>query len=202
MTGHLMTTASLTQARLMELLDYNQYTGEFTWRIHAGNRSANTLAGSINHRGYLDISVDGKNYRAHRLAWLYSYGNFPIGVIDHIDGDKLNNKLSNLRDVPNSKNLLAHRKLNGNNSSGMIGVHRNHKGWRAEITVGMQKIGLGTYDTPEEASIAYVAAKMFNEKKQWQGLTDEDWIIGKRSADYIAGAEWAEAKLKEKNSAT
>ena len=204
-----MTTQILSQSRLQELLQYNEETGIFTWRIHAGNRLSNSIAGSLCKRGYFDISVDGKNYRAHRLAWLYVYGNFPIGVIDHINGIKSDNRLVNLRDVTNAKNLLSFRKVSSNNTSGFLGVSKNHDGWRAEINVNVQKINLGTYPTKEEASIAYVAAKLFNEKKHWVGLTDEEvaefdtwhdnreeevgWCNPSEIVAYI------EAKLKDKN---
>ena len=182
-------------------MHYDYQTGAFTWRVHAGNRLSNSVAGSIGKRGYSDISVDGKNYRAHRLAWLYMHGNFPIGVIDHINGIKSDNRLINLRDVTNAKNLLSWRKVSSNNTSGFLGVSKNHDGWRAEINVNVQKINLGTYATKEEASIAYVAAKLFNEKKQWVGLTPKD------IADLVVYpmnptadlARAIEAKLKEKN---
>jgi hypothetical protein len=169
-----MTTQILSQFRVKELLLYDADTGYFTWRINVGNRKSNSVAGSLCKKGYLDISVDGKNYRAHRLAWLYINGHFPIGVIDHINGNKADNRLVNLRDVTNAKNLLSFRKVSSNNTSGFLGVSKNHAGWRAEINTHLQKINLGTYQTKEEASVAYVAVKLFNEKKVWVGLTDEE----------------------------
>lgn len=204
-----MTTQILSQSRLQELLQYNEETGIFTWRIHAGNRLSNSIAGSLCKRGYFDISVDGKNYRAHRLAWLYVYGNFPIGVIDHINGIKSDNRLVNLRDVTNAKNLLSFRKVSSNNTSGFLGVSKNHDGWRAEINVNVQKINLGTYPTKEEASIAYVAAKLFNEKKHWVGLDPEEqsemWDRAEKRQAYqgvpalAALIQEVEAKLRSKN---
>jgi hypothetical protein len=209
MKGHRMTTQILSQSRLQELLQYNEETGIFTWRIHAGNRLSNSIAGSLCKRGYFDISVDGKNYRAHRLAWLYVYGNFPIGVIDHINGIKSDNRLVNLRDVTNAKNLLSFRKVSSNNTSGFLGVSKNHDGWRAEINVNVQKINLGTYPTKEEASIAYVAAKLFNEKKHWVGLDPEEqsemWDRAEKRQAYqgvpalAALIQEVEAKLRSKN---
>ena len=195
-----MTSLSLTQSRLQELLFYNEHTGEFMWRVHAGNRKEGAFAGSVNHRGYLDISVDGKMYRAHRLAWLYCHGHFPYGVIDHIDGNKLNNKLHNLRDVTNAKNLRSYRKKNSNNTSGFTGVSKNWDGWKAEITFGFKKINIGTYDTKEEASAAYTAVKIFTEKKEWVGLTDEErTYLAWESNNGPHCVAMTEAKLKEKN---
>lgn len=201
-----MTTQILSQPRLQELLCYDEHSGLFTWRIHAGNRMANTAAGSVCKKGYVDISVDGKSYRAHRLAWLYVHGHFPIGVIDHINGNKSDNRITNLRDVTNARNLLSYRKTNQNNSSGFIGVHKNHNGWRAEITVHSQNINLGTYPTKEDASIAYVAAKLFYEKKRWVGLTEEEIALvcaecaaSAHNWNDISFARAIEAKLKERN---
>ena len=195
-----MTSSSLTQARLQELLFYNEHTGEFMWRVHAGNRKKGDFAGSVNHRGYLDISVDGKNYRAHRLVWLYCHGRFPYGVIDHIDGNKLNNKLHNLRDVTNAKNLRSYRRKNSNNTSGFAGVSKNWDGWKAEITFGLKKINLGTYDTKEEAAAAYTAVKIFTEKKEWIGLTDEDrQELAAEQYGWEGLCSAVEAKLREKN---
>jgi len=197
-----MTTQILSQSRLQELLCYDEHTGLFTWRIHAGNRLANSAAGSLCKRGYLDVSVDGKSYRAHRLAWLYVHGNFPVGVIDHINGNRSDNRITNLRDVTNTRNLLSFRKTNHNNSSGFIGVNKNHNGWRAEIKVNYQNINLGTYPTKEEASIAYSAVKLFLEKKSWIGLTDEEVFETHKQVDsmqYLTFGKAIEAKLREKN---
>jgi hypothetical protein len=95
---------------------------------------------------------------------------------------------------------LSFRKTNHNNSSGFIGVNKNHNGWRAEIKVNYQNINLGTYPTKEEASIAYSAVKLFLEKKSWVGLDWED-MPDIRAGDhaFLAGTRWAEAKLKELN---
>ena len=197
-----MTTQILSQSRLQELLCYDEHTGLFTWRIHAGNRLANSAAGSLCKRGYLDVSVDGKSYRAHRLAWLYVHGNFPVGVIDHINGNRSDNRITNLRDVTNTRNLLSFRKTNHNNSSGFIGVNKNHNGWRAEIKVNYKNINLGTYPTKEEASIAYSAVKLFLEKKSWIGLTDEEWQdLSDRYGMILFGRfkNEIETKLREKN---
>jgi hypothetical protein len=202
MKEHRMTTQILSQSRLQELLCYDEHTGLFTWRIHAGNRLANSAAGSLCKRGYLDVSVDGKSYRAHRLAWLYVHGNFPVGVIDHINGNRSDNRITNLRDVTNTRNLLSFRKTNHNNSSGFIGVNKNHNGWRAEIKVNYKNINLGTYPTKEEASIAYSAVKLFLEKKSWIGLTDEEWQdLSDRYGMILFGRfkNEIETKLREKN---
>jgi hypothetical protein len=101
------------------------------------------------------MKINQKAHLAHRLVFLYHRGYLPE-FIDHIDQNKLNNKIENLREITNSEN--QHNKgLNRNNSSGYKGVSwkRNHKKWRAGVQVNKKEIHLGYYDTPEEAYKAY-----------------------------------------------
>jgi hypothetical protein len=102
----------LTQSRLKELLIYDPDTGIFRRRIACGIAVAGSTPGNINAMGYLDISIGCKRYYAHRLAWLYVYGEWPSLEIDHINCDRLDNRISNLRDVThhqNMNNLRFHR---------------------------------------------------------------------------------------------
>tara|TARA_R110002020_G_scaffold247219_1_gene461147 strand:+ start:426 stop:920 length:495 start_codon:yes stop_codon:yes gene_type:complete len=135
------------------LLDYNADDGTFIWTNYNKNNTKKGMnAGYINKRGYLKIQIFGKIYFAHRLAWLIYYGNFPEYGIDHIDGNKLNNSIKNLRDVgqlDNSKNT----KLNKNNKSGFNGVTwAKHRGkWRSRIMFEGKDMTLGFFDDLEEA---------------------------------------------------
>jgi hypothetical protein len=152
---------SLTQERLKELLHYDPETGLFKWlvatsrRIHVGD-----IAGYARPDGYLFIKVDGFQYMAHRLIWLYVHDNWPVDQIDHINGLRSDNRLCNLREATNPENSqnVAPKK---NNTSGFIGVtwlaHRNK--WRAQIMVNRKNHYLGIYDTAEKANAARVAAK-------------------------------------------
>lgn len=97
----------ITQARLKELLSYDPATGVFIWKVtRNGKMKVGLPAGSIDREdGYVEICLDRRDYKAHRLAWLYVTGAWPVYGIDHIDRDKTNNRFINLRDVPHSVNL-------------------------------------------------------------------------------------------------
>lgn len=136
---------AVTHERLVEILNYDPETGIFTSRISVGPRKAGTSAGSLCNRGYLRIEICGHRYGAHRLAWFYVHGKWP-NYIDHIDGDKINNRISNLRDVSiaeNSQNM----KLGRRNRTGIHGVWWSTKYgvWVARIGVHGKKHDLGRF---------------------------------------------------------
>lgn len=123
----------LTSERLKELLWYSPETGSFTWLVtRPGTAKKGTIAGRVNNKGYRHISVDGKRYAAHRLAWFYVYGKWPAYQIDHINRDKDDNSISNLRDVDQSTNL-ANTGPQKNNTSGVKFVHKSGKRWIVSI---------------------------------------------------------------------
>ena len=104
----------MTQAELKSILSYDPDTGVFLWLESRRGVTAGTVAGSTRHDGYQSIRVRRKSYLAHRLAWLYTHGEWPEKNIDHIDHDPSNNRVSNLRDVPqtvNNRNLKKVRDL-------------------------------------------------------------------------------------------
>ena len=153
---------SLTHARLLELLVYNQTTGIFTWRITRKGRGcvAGREAGTTS-RGYLIITIDYVRHRANRLAWFYVHGAWPEAEIDHRDTIRHHNWIDNLRPATsgeNKQNLVGPK---SNNKSGYLGVypHSNGKGWCAQIKVDGTPIYLGIRDNPEDASALYWAAK-------------------------------------------
>ena len=150
---------TLTQERLLAALIYDPMTGIFTRRVGAGGSKANSVAGSPSH-GYSNISIDGKIYGAHRLAWLYVHGNLPLGDVDHIDGNRSNNTIANLRDVSRSVNLQNSKEARKNNkSSGMLGVSWLHGKWQAKINIGGYRKHIGMFKTPELAHAAYLEEK-------------------------------------------
>jgi hypothetical protein len=142
---------------IKEVLDYNQETGTFTWKVRTAQRiKIGDIAGSISKSatsfGYLRIKLFGKSYLAHRLAWLITYGSFPNGILDHIDGDKLNNSIKNLREVTRKENM-QNTKLREDNTSGFNGVyfHQQRKKWVAYITEDNKMIYLGIFKNKEDA---------------------------------------------------
>jgi HNH endonuclease/AP2 domain len=154
------TRPRLTRARLRELLHYDQDTGGFRWWKREGNE---LCLGNV--AGCVRIRILGRNYRAHQLAWLYVTGRWGRPMIDHRDGDPTNNRWSNLRRASASQNG-ANRGRSRHNSSGYKGVSLRRSGrWEAYITKKRRRMHLGTFDTPEAAHDAYVAAarKLFGE---------------------------------------
>jgi hypothetical protein len=142
-----------------DYLDYNPETGEFLWKASRGRRAKGARAGSVRSNGYAYIWVKGGYYRAHRLAWLYVHGRFPDLEIDHVNMNKTDNRIENLRLATHSQNG-ANTGKKRNNKSGYKGVHysRIRKKWRAQIEKGGNKHHLGLFYTPEEAHNAYIKA--------------------------------------------
>ena len=152
----------LEPARLRELLSYDAATGEFRWIKSNSNRAlAGSVAGrSTNCDGYKEIQVDKRLYKAHRLAWLFVYGEWP-DQIDHINGDRCDNRIENLRNVTGALNTHNQTKPHSTNRSGALGVVRKPNGrFQAEIRVLGRKRCLGTYGSVEAASAAYREAKL------------------------------------------
>ena len=150
----------VTQERLKELLNYNPDTGIFTWLVtrnaYGGGVRPGSIAGDKDSHGYWRIGIDGTRYPLHRLAWLYVRGAMPENHIDHINGDKADNRLCNLRQATRFENL-SNRGKNKNNSSGYKGVWFNKKlgKWIAGITHNNKAKHLGVFETPELAYEAY-----------------------------------------------
>ena len=138
----------ITQKELKKELHYNKDSGVFTRvkdGIGKGNKKGN-IAGTVNDAGYIIISIFNKRYRAHRLAWLYVYGEMPSKHIDHINHIRDDNRICNLRDVSH-KNNHKNRKLSIRNANGRIGVFwdNDRKRWLASIRVDGKPIFLGRF---------------------------------------------------------
>jgi len=154
--------SELTQERLKEVLDYNPDTGLFTWKVRLSIRAVKgKVAGVINERGYIKIQIDKKIYRGHRLAWLYIHGKFPALGIDHINGNRADNRIDNLREATDSENK-QNKAAQKNNKSGYLGVYwsKTMMKWTARIQLNYVTTPLGYYETPELAYAAYCEAKL------------------------------------------
>ena len=153
---------------LLSELDYDPETGIFTWKSSNRFRVKGADAGSKSERGYISIGIRGKIYKAHRLAWLFVHGVWPTGQIDHIDRDKSNNRIANLRDVGQSINQENRIDPRADNELGVVGVSLwsdGRPGFKAQIKVRGKVLYLGTFQTVEEANAAYIEAK----KNQHEG---------------------------------
>lgn len=149
----------LTQAELKQLFHYDPETGLFIRLTTVSSRAnAGDIAGWKNNYGYLQITIHRKQYLAHRLAWLYIHGKFPDHQIDHINHNRSDNRLCNLRAVTHQQNQwnLSNQK---SNISGYTGVYFYRNKYRALIGVSNKNITLGAFSTPQEAHQAYLRAK-------------------------------------------
>ncbi|EBG0278359.1 HNH endonuclease [Salmonella enterica subsp. enterica] len=151
----------LTRERLMEVLDYDKETGIFTWKKKLSARGAVGKKAGTTSYGYNAINIDGVRYFAHRLAWLYIYNEWPKKEIDHIDRNRSNNSISNLRDVSRIVNALNTGERS-DSSTGIKGVTfcKQRKKWQAQINLSGKNVTLGRFETIDEAAIAYKAANM------------------------------------------
>jgi hypothetical protein len=151
----------LTAKRCREVFYYDGDRGVLILRICTSRRTpAGTLIGSDNGKGYLVANVDKVSYRVHRLVWLWVHGKWPDGEIDHINGVRHDNRIENLRVVDRSMNNQNLKRAQRNNrSSGLLGAYRHGRKWQAQIMIDKTPRCLGTFDTPDEAHAAYLAAK-------------------------------------------
>lgn len=157
-----------TPEELRQLLDYNPETGVLTWRARNFTRRsrawsekwAGRQAGALGSHGYIQIGIGGRLHKAHRLAWVIFYGKWPDGVIDHINGIRTDNRISNLRDVrreDNNKNSAKQAK-SGGGCAGVYWVGRLEK-WRAQITSGGRQQYLGMFETRFDATLVRLNAE-------------------------------------------
>nr|DAH84760.1 MAG TPA: endonuclease [Caudoviricetes sp.] len=148
----------VTQDRVKTVLAYDPTTGKFAWLNRPelpkwiNTRVVGTEAGHLSRLGYILIGIDGVSYAAHRLAWLYAYGEMPT-LIDHIDRDRSNNTIGNLRVVSRTDNAVNRTVIS---ASGLKGVtwHRCGK-WQAQIQRDGKHHYLGLFDDRIEAAKAY-----------------------------------------------
>jgi len=148
-----------TKELVSEYLAYDPETGVFTRLKTSGPKKAGDRVGVVN-AGYLQIGVCGRRMRGHQFAWLLTYGYIPK-TIDHLNGNGLDNRLCNLREVTQQQNIHNHRKPPKHNTSGFLGVsyYKAGKKFSAHINLDGKKIHLGYFDDPEAGHQAYLNAK-------------------------------------------
>lgn len=149
----------LTQERIQHLFTYDHKNGLLIRNFTRGHALVGTSSSAKDKDGYGVIGIDGKLYRTHRVVWLYVHGNFPNGYLDHINRNKADNRIENLREVSKAQNRENIDKAKSN-QSGFKGVwlHKQTKKWCASIGYKGKNIHLGSFSSIEEAYNAYKQA--------------------------------------------
>jgi hypothetical protein len=147
----------LTQKELKEYLQYNPDTGEFIWLKSPVKRMIGKIAGYINDSGYISIQLNNIQYRAHRLAFLYMKGSFPIDQVDHLDKIRSNNKWDNLVESSQAENQLnKHNNIDKRSGFTYIVGRSTTKTWTVRLpkkftTEGKSELYIGSFKNLEEA---------------------------------------------------
>jgi hypothetical protein len=144
---------------LRSMLHYDPETGIFRWKQARGRQKVGAIAGALKRTGYIEIRLSERSYLAHRLAWFYVHGEWPLFHIDHGNCCKTDNRIENLRPTDSSLNQ-ANTKIRRKNLTGFKGVYlvRKYGTYYAQAKKWGEVHYLGSYPTPEEASAAYERA--------------------------------------------
>lgn len=145
---------TITQERLKQLITYDPETGLFTWNIYRGGQYPGDLAGTPDGLGYWRISIDGRLYQSHRLAFLYVEGKFPDESVDHISRNPSDNSWKNLRKCTQKQNIWNSKGSGkyGKNVYFVCGETRKKK-FNVKFEIGGKSKSFGYFFTPEEALI-------------------------------------------------
>lgn len=156
------TKSNITVEYVRSILDYNPETGVITWKAKTSNRvKIGDVAGSVDKAGYKKIGINGTDMYCHRLAMLIVYGSIEGKEVDHINGNKLDNRLTNLRLVSKSQNM-QNMKVKKSNKLGIKGVSAVKNKYIAQIMKSKKTIWLGSFNCPAAASFAYqIAADIY-----------------------------------------
>ena len=144
--------AHLDYERIQAVLQYDPLTGSFSRKT--GKRKIGWLA-----HGYINIGIDGQKFRAHRLAWILMTGAWPDLCIDHINGDRADNRWENLRLATSSQNQ-QNRHTRKDSRVGLKGVTEFRDRWKAQIKIGGRQTHLGMFESKEDAHLAYQKAAL------------------------------------------
>jgi hypothetical protein len=153
-----------TFEKIKTMLAFNPDSGTFVWKV-GPSRSVNKgdMAGTVDHYGYVVIRVMGVRYKAHRLAWMICHGASSCDglEIDHLNGQRSDNRITNLRAVTRAQNQQNQRSPHKDSRTGLLGIYKvaGRSMWRASISKGRTTVRLGYFGTPGAAHSAYVQAK-------------------------------------------
>ncbi len=155
-----MARAELTAERLRQLLSYDKEAGVFKWRIKPAKKiRIGDFAGWQAGKGYIGLTLDGSKYKAHRVAWLYCYGAWPNIQIDHINRNRGDNRIANLREVTPAQNQQnTGPKKNSTSEFKGVSLQSSTGKWVAQIRINGKSTYLGLFELPEQAAAAYSKA--------------------------------------------
>jgi hypothetical protein len=152
--------SKLDAAQVRSLFSYDSESGIVTRKVTTSAQAkAGTTCECKDQAGYFRVKIRGESYSLHRIVWLMHYGNWPEYEIDHIDGNKQNNRIENLRDVPRSVNCQNLKRPLKNGTSGYLGVTFVRGNYKSQVMVNGKRKQLGGFVTPEEAFAAYLSVK-------------------------------------------
>lgn len=168
----------LTQKRLKEVCDYDPNTGSLLWKEPGKKRVVGERVGSLGSHGYLETSIDYHRCLVHRLVWLWHHGEFPAEHTDHINHDRVDNRIENLRSVTNRQNNFNQRKRIKRTSSRYKGVSWNtrRRKWKAAIKLGNKHLTIGYYASEFEAALKYnqVATEYYGPYAHLNSVMEEE----------------------------
>ncbi len=156
-----MAKAKISQSEIMRLVNYDPNTGIFSWASSRVGCKKGEIVGNISPTGYVRIGLNRTSYLAHRIAWVYMTGKWPVYDIDHIDGNPSNNKFENLRDVSTGTNVQNVKGARSDSKTKLLGVdmHKRDNLYRARIMVDGKRKTLGYFKNMDEAYSVYLEAK-------------------------------------------
>jgi hypothetical protein len=145
----------LIQDRLRHLLSYNPVTGEFHWVSKRRKILPGAKAGTVGNHGAVVIRVDDKLYLAHRLAWLYTYGTWPSMSVTHVNGDKTDNAIHNLREISIIEKANSTHKHKSGKLTG-VSYNKRARKWVAYTRIGTSRHHIGCYNSELDAHAARI----------------------------------------------
>lgn len=162
----------ITQKELKEIVEYNEDTGIFTWKVDKGRAKKGDIAGSPHNNGYKQIRINKKLHLEHRLAWIYVYGKPPKNDIDHINGVRTDNSIKNLRECTRHQNL-CNRTVKVKSKSGIKNVcwHKQNQTWMVKIQVKGKHIHIGCFKDIELAELVAIEARI-----KYHGIYTKDYL--------------------------
>jgi hypothetical protein len=156
------TECSMSIEEVLATWAYDAETGVVYWINRQGNKSAGAVAGSVKRDGYIRVGCKEKSICAHRIAWAIAHKEWPDKSIDHVNGVRSDNRIANLRlvdPIENSQNRRTASKNKGSCDAHGVTLHKQSGKWQAAIQSNRKTIYIGLFDSVEQASSAYLAAK-------------------------------------------